>query len=308
MGWAPHSFTLRQIQYVLAVAEHRSFRRAAEVCRVAQPSLSAQVAQIEDALGVRLFERDKTRVLVANGAEPILARMRRVIAESDELAEVAVRARDPLSGTIRIGVIPTVAPYLLPEVAPALRGAYPRLSIVWIEDKTRALVESLRAGAIDAALAALESELGDVEHARIGEDPFVLAMPRGHALGKRRRAALGDLASEKVLLLEDGHCFGDQARSLCRSVGAEESSLRATSLSTLAQMVAGGLGVTLLPSIAIAAESRGGGLAVRPLSPAPLRTLALVWRRRSPIEPALRAIAETISGGLARARSATRPI
>ncbi|WP_433932769.1 LysR family transcriptional regulator [Sorangium cellulosum] len=143
MRWSPHPLTLRQLQYALAVAEHRSFRRAAAACRVAQPSLSAQIAQLEEALGVNLFERDRRRVLVTSAGAPLLERMRRLAAEADDLVDAAVRARDPFAGTMRIGVIPTVAPYLLPEIAPALRAAYPKLTVVWVEDKTRVLRDLL---------------------------------------------------------------------------------------------------------------------------------------------------------------------
>jgi LysR family hydrogen peroxide-inducible transcriptional activator len=292
----PHAFTLRQLQYALAVAETLSFRRAAERCRVAQPSLSTQIAQLESAIGVRLFERDRRRVLVTAAGEALLARARRVLVEADDLAAAARAAGDPLAGTLRVGVIPTVSPYLLPRAAPALRAAYPRLAITWVEDKTEELVRRLDAGALDAALLALEAELGDVEHAEIARDPFVLATPRDHPLGARSGpASAAELRGADVLLLDDGHCLRAQALDVCARARAHELEFRATSLPTLVQMVAGGAGVTLLPELALAAETRRGDLRLRPFAaPVPHRTIALVWRRRSPLAPALQRLARTV--------------
>ena len=195
-----------------------------------------------------------------------------------------------------MGVIPTVSPYLLPHAAPALRAAYPRLTISWLEEKTEELVRRLDAGALDAALLAREADLGDVEHAEIARDPFVLATPRDHPLGARAGpASAAELRGAHVLLLDDGHCLRAQALEVCARARAHELQFRATSLPTLVQMVAGGAGVTLLPELALAAESRRGALKLRPFAaPAPHRTIALVWRRRSPLAPALQRLARTI--------------
>jgi LysR family transcriptional regulator, hydrogen peroxide-inducible genes activator len=170
-------FTLRQLQYVVAVAETLSFRAAAERCHVAQPSLSAQLAQLEKALGVRLFERDRRRVLLTAAGRVLVERARAVLRETGDLVEAAIRAGDPLNGRLQIGVIPTISPYLLPTAAPALRRAHPRLTVVWREEKTADLLRDLQAGALDAALLALEADIGDVERAVIARDPFVLATP-----------------------------------------------------------------------------------------------------------------------------------
>src|ERR1051326_1860543 len=167
MGIRTYNFTLRQLQYVVAVAEMMSFRRAAERCNVSQPSLSAQVADIEAALGVPLFERDRRGVLVTSAGQELVARARRVLVEADDFVEAANRFVDPLAGTLRIGVIPTIGPYLLPRVVPALRKAYSRLTIVWIEDKTETLVRSVSQGNLDAALLALEANVGDLEYQEI---------------------------------------------------------------------------------------------------------------------------------------------
>lgn len=295
---APHPFSLRQLQYAVAVAESLSFRRAAERCRVAQPSLSTQIAQLESALGVRLFERDRRRVLVTAAGRPLLDQARRLLLGADDLLEAAQRAGDPLAGPLRLGVIPTISPYLLPAIAPALRAAYPALALTWIEDRTAELVRSLHAGTLDAALLAVEAELGEVEVAPVARDAFVLATPPGHPLGAPRTpASAAELRDASVLLLEDGHCLREQALAFCTRARTRELEFRATSLSTLAQMVAGGAGVTLLPELAVPTETRRADLRLRPFAdPAPSRTLAIVWRRSSPIAEALRRLAATVKG------------
>ena len=295
MHLGPHPFSLRQLQYAVAVAESLSFRRAAEACHVSQPSLSAQLAQMEDALGVRLFERDRRRVIVTGAGRALIERARTILRETDDLVELARRSTDPHSGTLRIGVIPTISPYLLPRLTAAFRAAYPRLTVLWVEDKTEVLVRSLDGGTLDAALVALEADIGDVDREVIGSDAFVLATPVGHPLGAKASSAKpSELEDEAVLLLDDGHCFRDQTLAFCSHAHAHELEFRATSLSTLAQMVAGGAGVTLLPELAVATETKRAELVIRPFArPAPKRTIALVWRRRSPLGPALRELAVT---------------
>lgn len=294
MSYAPHPFTLRQLQYAVAVAEELSFRRAAERCRVSQPSLSSQIAELEGALGVRLFERDQRRVLVTPAGRELIQRARRMLLEADDLGEAGKRASDPLAGTLRVGVIPTISPYLLPVLAPKLRAKLPRLTIVWREDKTAVLVEALEAGELEAALLALEAEIGDVEREVIATDPFVLAAPRAHPLAKKSGpVTASELRGAEVLLLDDGHCFREQALEVCSTARAREGEFRATSLATLVQMVAGGTGVTLLPALSVPTEAKRAGLSVRALtSPHAHRTIALVWRSRAPLAPALREIAK----------------
>jgi LysR family hydrogen peroxide-inducible transcriptional activator len=294
----PHPFSLRQLQYVVAVADGLSFRKAAAACHVSQPSLSAQLAQVEAGLGVRLFERDRRRVLPTAAGRELIDRARQILLSADDLGAAAQRAGDPLTGTLRLGVIPTISPYLLPALTPALRAAYPRLRSIWIEDKTETLMHSLQVGALDAALLALEAEIGDLEREIIARDPFVLVTPLKHPLGaKRAPAAPAELHDAGVLLLDDGHCFREQALAFCSHAKARELEFRATSLSTLAQMVAGGAGITLLPTLALATEARRAQLAVRAfVRPGPHRTIALVWRKSSPISSALRRLAATIRG------------
>ena len=291
MRLAPHPVTLRQLQYLVAVADRSSFRGAAEACHVAQPSLSAQIAAAEDALGVKVFERDSKRVLLTPAGREVIARARAVLAEADRLADLMRALRDPLAGELRLGVIPTIGPYLLPAAAARLRSAFPRLTVYWIEDKTPTLVERLSVGDLDAAVLALEADLPELERHVIGKDRFVLAVAPDHRLAKGRGAvALESLADEPMLLLDDGHCFRTQALAACASAGVVEAGFRATSLSTLVQVAAQGHAVTLLPELAVGLENRSGALALRPLRHPPARTLALVWRPGSPLRTALQAI------------------
>jgi LysR family hydrogen peroxide-inducible transcriptional activator len=303
MKLAPHPFSLRQLQYIVAVADRKSFRGAAEACHVAQPSLSAQVAQVEELLSVQLFERDRRTVALTAAGAAFVARARALLIAADDLIELAHGLSDPFAARLRIGIIPTVGPYLLPEVAPALRKRYPKLQFVWIEDKTAALAQRLERAELDAAIVALETgELGDLPHAVLGRDPFVFAAPKGHPLANGKGPVRPDqLDGERVLLLDDGHCFRDQALAFCSRSGAEESDYRATSLPTLVQMAASGGGVTLLPSLAVELENRRHSLQVRPFAPkAPGRTLALVWRKTTALTTVLTALAETLRQEYAR--------
>ena len=296
MRFAPHPFTLRQLQYAISVAEDLSFRRAAERCHVAQPSLSAQIAQLEKVLDVQLFERTQRKVLVTAAGRAVLERARELLLSADDLVDAGKRARDPLAGTIRTGVIPTVAPYLLPSTTPALRRKFPRLTLAWREDKTEVLMDALRAGELDAALVALEAEIGDVEREIVAQDPFVLALRADHPLAHSAAPVeASELRGTDVLLLDDGHCFREQALEVCSTTRAREGEFRATSLTTLVQMVAGGAGITLLPALAVATETGRARLRVRPLASARAhRTIALVWRRHSPLSPALHEIARVL--------------
>jgi LysR family hydrogen peroxide-inducible transcriptional activator len=308
MNLGPVPFSLRQLQYAVAVADLLSFRKAAERCHVSQPALSAQLAQLEEALGLQLFERDRRKVMLTSAGQGLVERARIVLREVEDLTELARRSSDPLAGTLRLGVIPTISPYLVPRIRPALRRAFPKLSVLWVEDKTQVLVEKLERGEIDAALLAIEAEIGDVEREVVGYDPFVLATPSGHPLGEKSTPAKpSELRDESVLLLDDGHCFRDQALAICSSAKAQELEFRATSLPTLAQMVADGAGVTLLPSLAVPTEVKRAEITVRPFAePTPGRTIALVWRKRSPLGGALRELAKVARVGAAGADDGLR--
>jgi LysR family transcriptional regulator, hydrogen peroxide-inducible genes activator len=292
----PHSFTLRQLQYACAVAEHLSFRRAAERCRVAQPSLSAQIGELEAALDVKLFERDRRRVLLTPDGRALIERARKLLLEADDLDDAAKQMTDPFAGALSIGVIPTVAPYLVPAATAAIRGKYPKLLVRWVEDKTESLRQQLDAGTVDGALLALEADLGDVEHAVIADDPFVLVAPPHHPLMRERApVSHADLRGAEMLLLDDGHCLRQQALEFCSTVRARELEFRATSLATLVQLVVQGAGVTLLPALALPTETARATLGIREIAaPPPHRTLALIWRKSSPLGRALAPVAAAI--------------
>jgi len=295
-----NDLSLRQLQYVVAVADSLGFHKAAALCHVSQPTLSAQVALLESVLGVRLFERDRRRVLVTPAGADLVARARRVLLEVDDLLATASRAQAPFSGTLRLGVIPTLAPYLLPEVTPAIRKKYPALALEFHEEKTADIVRGLAEGTLDAGIAAQEAELGDAAQAAILRDDFVVALPKQHPLAKKAKLALADLEDETVLLLDEGHCFRDQALALCAKVHADVANFRATSLATLAQMVSSGAGVTLLPTLAVPVENRRGQLEIRPFSrPVPHRTVVLVWRKSSPFGSAFTELAAALEQALA---------
>ncbi len=295
MEFRAHPFTIRQLQYVVAVAEQRSFRAAAELCHVSQPSLSAQIAEVESVLRVRLFDRDRRGVLLTPAGEVVVARAREALRACEDVRVAASALVDPLKGRLRVGVIPTLAPYLLPCIDPALRAAFPDLELIWREDKTEGIVRALTNAELDAGLVALEADLGDVESAVVGIDRFLCATPPGHRFTRSQRPLrIEDLNGENVLLLEDGHCFRDQALALCNAAGTRELGFRATSLATLAQMVAGGVGITLLPESAMTVEGRDKGLVFRGFkAPQPKRTVAFVWRRGNALSKALRKVGDT---------------
>jgi LysR family hydrogen peroxide-inducible transcriptional activator len=294
--------TLRQLQYIVAVADERGFRRAAEACHVSQPSLSAQVAQAEEALGLRIFERNPRLVRPSSAGAAMIEQARRVLIAAFELNEAARHLADPFRGTLRLGIIPTVGPYLLPDITPALATAFPRLTVTWTEERTATLVRDLQDGSIDAAVVALESNIGGLHYEKLRVDPFVLAAAPGHPLmntGKPVPPRV--LEGQQVLLLDDGHCLRDQALALCSRVGADEAGFHATSLGTLVQMVSVSSAVTLLPLVAVPVENRRGQLRVRAfLEPQPSRTLVLAWRRNSALSAPLTQVASVLRRTLGR--------
>ena len=289
-----YPFSLRQLEYAVALADTLNFRKAAERCHVSQPSLSVQLAQLEDTIGARLFERDRRRVLLTPQGAEAIERARVLLRQADDLETSLRRAADPFAGTMRIGIIPTLAPYLLPRIAKALRREYPHLHVLWTEERTAGIVRLLEAGQLDAMLAAREAPLGEVESDVIIRDAFILAAARTHpAVRPASPAHASDLKGQEVLLLEDGHCFRDQALAVCARAKAQELEFRATSLTTLAQMIAGGNAVTLLPEIAVGVEGRD--LKLRKFAePAPHRTIVLAWRKGSPLRDPFRRLAATV--------------
>lgn len=278
--------TLRQLEYAVALVQHGSFSRAAVSCGVSQPALSAQIQKLEETLGVQLFERRPRAVVPTRSGERVVAAARTVLRERDALVSAARSLQDPLAETVRLGVIPTIAPYLLPRVMPSIRSHFPKLRLLLQEERTEQLVSLLHDGSIDLALIALESELDDLETYPLFTDPFVLAVASGHPLARRSRVRAEELSGQEVLLLDDGHCLRQQTSRICDAAGAcELGDFRATSLGTLVQMVATGVGVTLLPEMAVDEDGSrlAGELHTVPFDePRPGRTVALAWRSSSP--------------------------
>ncbi len=274
--------TLRQLEYLTALAELRSFHKAASACHVSQPALSTQIKQLEDQLGLTLLERNQRMVLVTPVGEEIVRRAHQVLNSANDLIEAAQALTLPMSGTLRLGVIPTIAPYFLPRVLPDVRGLYPNLRILLYEEKTDVLVRLLNEGKLDLALLALGVELGDLETMNLFEDRFLLAVHESHPLTQKRSVQHSDLFDEEILLLEDGHCLRDQVWPVCERGGAHElGDFRASSLSTLTQMVSSRIGITLLPEMSIDVEiGRSEHIELRSFKkPEPSRVIGLAWRR-----------------------------
>jgi LysR family hydrogen peroxide-inducible transcriptional activator len=272
--------SLRALGYLVALAETGHFGKAAERCFVSQPTLSAQLKKMEDQLGVQLVERGQ-QVRLTDIGERVVERARRVLDEAREIEELARNFQDPLAGELRIGLIPTVGPYLLPRIAGALRERFPRLKLLLLEHQTNRLVELLKSGEIDVGILALPIPVERLVTRVLYTETFQVALPTDHRLARRRRLTLDDLDGETLLLLEDGHCLRDQALAACRLARVREApDFRATSLETLRQMVAAGVGITLLPSLAVEQQgSRVPEMAVRRFKePEPSRTIAAAWR------------------------------
>jgi LysR family hydrogen peroxide-inducible transcriptional activator len=288
---------LRDLRYFVALAETGHFGRAAERCFVSQPTLSAQIKKLESYLGVQLIERQPRRVVLTDIGTKILPLARRMLEDSDQIVALARNEHDPLSGKMKVALIPTIGPYLLPLVMRRLRKQLPRLKLMLYEYQTQPLLERLRSGEIELGILALPVPLDGLEARELYEEPFTLAVPTNSELAKKSHVKVDDLSGETLLLLEDGHCLRDQALEVCGRIDAKESEdYRATSLETLRQMVAAGLGVTLLPELATRGPfGTGQGLAVKHFArPVPSRTVGAVWRKSSARIQALTAICDVI--------------
>jgi LysR family hydrogen peroxide-inducible transcriptional activator len=284
-AWMPALPTLRQLAYLVELAQRLNFRAAAEAQFVTQSTLSAGIKELENLLGVQLVERDKRHVRLTAVGEDVVARARALLAAATDLAEAARSATRPLSGPLRLGAIPTIAPYLLPGVLPALRRAHQELKLYLREDLTERLLERLHAGGLDVALIALPFETGNLYVRELFKDEFSFVARESDPAVREKAVALRRIDTDDMLLLEEGHCLRDHAIAACGPRTASwEPRVEATSLPTLIQMVEGGLGVTLLPRITLdAGILKGTRLVARPFArPAPSRTLALVARRSSP--------------------------
>ena len=290
---------LKDLKYLVAVADTRHFGRAAERCFVSQPTLSAQLKKLEAYLGVQLIERQPRRIALTAAGERIVERARRIVEASDEVLEIARSHRDPLAGRLRIALLPTIGPYLLPHVMSKIRKAVPRLELMLYEYQTAPMLERLHAGDIDLGILALPVDDAGLAAQVLYQEPFVLLAPSQHPLMSRSSIRVADLAGETLLLLEDGHCLRDQALDVCSRIDVhEKQDFRATSIETLRQMVAAGAGVTLLPELASrGAYAAAKGASVRPFAkPAPTRTIGAAWRKSSARAEAIAAVAKVIAG------------
>jgi LysR family hydrogen peroxide-inducible transcriptional activator len=286
---------LRDLKYLVALADHKHFGRAAAASFVSQPTLSTQIRKLEDELGVSLVERAPRKVMLTPAGRDIADRARRVIAEVEQMKEAARRSQDPEAGTVRLGLFPTLGPYLLPHVVPRIRERFPRLELLLVEEKSDVILAQLREGRLDAGLLALPVHDDQLHAEFLFEEPFVLAVPETHPLAKKESLSLKDLAHERLLLLEDGHCLRDQALDVCALAGTgERSGFQATSLETLRQMVAANVGVTLLPTLAVkppvARSENIHLLGFRDSKPS--RQIAMVWRRSSAMADFLQQLAQ----------------
>jgi len=290
---------LRDLNYFIALADHLHFGRAAAASFVSQPTLSTQIRKLEEELGVPLVERAPRNVMLTPAGRDVAARARRIVAGVEEMREAARRSQAPEAGKVALGLFPTLGPYLLPHVVPAIRARFPELELLLVEEKSDVLLERLQDGRLDAALLALPVNDEQLHVEFLFEEPFVLAVPGAHRLSGRGPLSLDDIADERLLLLADGHCLRDQALDVCHLAGAsEKGEFQATSLETLRQMVAANVGVTLLPMLAVKPPvARSGSIELVAFrDPPPSRRIAMVWRRSSAMVAFLQELAQVLRG------------
>jgi len=293
--------TLQELKYLVALADHGHFGKAAEACFITQSTLSTQIKKLEDFLGVTLFDRSLKRVTPTPIGREILAAARSIVEESERIRELAKHAQDPMARTLHLGVIPTLGPYYLPHALTLVHKKHPGLRLLLREEMTPHILEHLVDGKLDAGLLALPVTDDSLRVEPLFYEPFFAALPAGHALAKRDVLKVSDIRAEKLLLLDEGHCLRDQALDVCGTGSRGREEVRATSLETLRQMVGMGLGLTLLPALAVDAGPRTGKKAVeiRPFkAPPPGRTIGLVWRKRAPFPETFERLAHTLKSTL----------
>jgi LysR family transcriptional regulator, hydrogen peroxide-inducible genes activator len=302
--------TLRQLRYLDALAQHRHFGRAAEACAVTQPALSMQIRELEKLLGVDLVERRRHDVSLTPVGEEVMRRAEGLLAGVTELAEFAQHCGKVLSGRLQLGIIPSLAPYVLPKLLPALQERYPELRIELRETQTRFLLDELTRGKLDAAMLALPVAEGEIATIRLFDDRFLLAVPGDDARPETSRVDPRDIDPNRLILLEEGHCLRDQALAFCANLPrAGQMGLGATSLTTVTQMIASGHGITLMPQIAAASEVRDGRVKLlRFIAPEPFRVIGLAWRRTSPRKADFVALGKLVNAtlGVGGVRAAAR--
>jgi len=297
--------TLRQLRYLTSLARYRHFGRAAEDCAVSQPALSMQVRELEREIGAELVERRPGDIALTDTGLEVAERAERILAAARDLVDFA-RHRGILSGSLKLGIIPTLAPYVLPRVLPRLQAAYPQLRLEVRETQTKSLVEELTRGELDCVMLALPVDGADVETLRLFDDPFLLALPASDDPPMRGRVSVQDVDQQRLILLEEGHCLRDQALAFCAAPRRDApAGLGATSLATVMQMVANGYGVTLVPQVAADTEVRDDRVKLlRFAEPEPARRIGLAWRRTSPRRKDFEALGKIITGTLGVRRSA----
>ena len=294
--------TLTELRYIVAVARERHFGHAAQSCFVSQPTLSVAIKKLEEELGVALFERGPGEVSVTPVGTRVVEQAQRVLEEAARVKEIAVAGHDPLAGTLRLGAIYTIGPYLLPKLIPVLRRLAPGMQLMIQENFTHRLAEMLKQGEVDAILVALPFAESGVATRALYDEPFLVAVPQGHPLEKKKHISSDELAKESLLLLGSGHCFRDQVLDLCASAqrshrGALARTLEGGSLETIRQMVASGVGVTVLPSTSVAPGEGSGSdlIRVRPFTrPVPDRRVVLAWRKSFPRPEAIEVLRQAI--------------
>jgi LysR family hydrogen peroxide-inducible transcriptional activator len=292
--------TLTELRYIVAVARERHFGRAAETCFVSQPTLSVAVKKLEEELGLQLFERGPGEVRVTPSGQRIVEQAQRVLEEAARVKEIAAAGRDPLAGPLRLGAIYTIGPYLLPKLIPHLRRSAPAMQLHIQENFTHVLADMLKSGGVDVILVALPFEEPGIETRAVYDEPFLIAVPRGHPWESRKRVSSEELTRESLLLLGEGHCFRDQVLDICHTVRARERSAIARtveggSLETIRQMVASGVGVTVLPATSVSNSQSTDLIRVLPFArPTPTRRVALAWRRSFPRPEAIEALRKSI--------------
>ena len=293
--------TLQELKYLVALADLGHFGRAAEACHITQSTLSTQIRKLEDFLGVTLFDRSLKRVTPTPIGREILQAARNIVDEAERIREVAKHAQDPMTRTIHLGVIPTLGPYYLPHALTLVHRKHPGLRMLLREEMTPQILDHLAEGKLDAGLLALPVTDESLRVEPLFYEPFFAAMPAGHPLAAHDRIKAADIVTEKLLLLDEGHCLRDQALDVCGTAGSGREEVRATSLETLRQMVGMGLGMTLLPALSVDAGPRVSRktVEIRPFrKPAPGRTIGLVWRKRAPFPETFERLAETLKSSL----------
>jgi LysR family hydrogen peroxide-inducible transcriptional activator len=288
---------LRELQYLVALDEERHFRKAAERCFVSQPTLSGQLKKLEGELGVLLVERTKRRVLMTEVGTVIAERARRILTDVKSLHEIAQSYLDPMAGEVHVGLIPTVAPYLLPHIMPVMRKQFPQLKLWLHEDQTDILLEKLRRGEVDVLILALLDETNDFAELELYDEAFQLAVPRGNKLAQQRSIGLDDLHNSEMLLLEEGHCLRGQALDVCYLAGAKENTgFHASSLEILRHMVSEDMGMTLIPELAVPGKNKPSDLVQYIVfdEPQPSRRIGMVYRKGSYREDAFKQLQQLI--------------